>query len=158
MKSLSNDKRAIIKVIGLIQRVKQAQVSVDHEVISEIQQGILLLLGVEKHDNKTSLEKLAKKVANLRIFEDDNAKMNLSLVDVKGELLVVSQFTLVADTAKGNRPGFSNSAPHALGENLYNTFIEHFSEAYSPCKSGRFGANMAVELINDGPATFYLKV
>ena len=145
-------------MIGLIQRVKQAKVSLDHGVIGEIGQGILLLLGVEKNDDITSVEKLAKKVASLRIFEDEHAKMNLSLLDVKGELLVVSQFTLVADTTKGNRPGFSNSAPPALGENLYKQFIEHFSETYSPCKSGRFGANMAVELINDGPATFYLKI
>lgn len=145
-------------MIGLIQRVKKARVSVDHNVIGEIEQGILLLLGVEKHDDETSVKKLAKKVASLRIFEDENAKMNLSLLDIKGELLVVSQFTLVADTAKGNRPGFSNSAPPVLSENLYKHFIEHFSETYTPCKSGSFGANMAVQLVNDGPATFYLKV
>ena len=145
-------------MIGLIQRVKQAKVSVGKEIIGQIDQGILLLLGIEKNDNKEKIEKLARKVANLRIFEDDNAKMNLSLLDIKGQLLVVSQFTLVADTAKGNRPGFSNSASPALGETLYDEFIEHFTCTHAPCKSGQFGANMQVELINDGPATFYIQV
>jgi D-tyrosyl-tRNA(Tyr) deacylase len=145
-------------VIGLIQRVKRAKVSVDTVVISEIDHGMLLFLGVEKNDNNDNVERLSKKVANLRIFADENAKMNLSLLDVKGELLVVSQFTLVSDIAKGNRPGFSNSAPPALGETLYKHFINHFTATYTSCKSGRFGANMQVELINDGPATFYLQV
>lgn len=145
-------------MIGLIQRVKHAQVSVNNECISKIGSGILLLLGVEKHDTQSSIEKLAKKVANLRIFDDEEGKMNLSLTAVKGELLVVSQFTLVADTTKGNRPGFSNSAPAVLGESLYNDFITHFNSTYAICKSGRFGANMQVELVNDGPATFYLQV
>lgn len=145
-------------MIGLIQRVKQAKVSVDNELHSQIDQGILLLLGIEKKDSSENIEKLARKVANLRIFEDENAKMNLSLSDIQGELLVVSQFTLVADTAKGNRPGFSNSAPPALSEILYDEFIKHFTCTYAPCKSGRFGANMQVELINDGPATFYIQV
>lgn len=145
-------------MIGLIQRVKRAKVSVETVVIGEIDHGILLLLGIEKNDSNDSVERLAKKVANLRIFEDENAKMNLSLLDVKGELLVVSQFTLVADIAKGNRPGFSNSAPPVLSENLYKQFINHYTAVYTSCKSGRFGANMQVELINDGPATFYLQV
>lgn len=145
-------------MIGLIQRVQHAKVSVDDKIIGQIDRGILLLLGVEKNDSKENVEKLAKKVANLRIFEDLNAKMNLSLLNIEGELLLMSQFTLVADTAKGNRPGFSNSAPAAIGENLYEHFINHFTTSYTPCKSGRFGANMQVELINDGPATFYLQV
>jgi len=145
-------------MIGLIQRVRSASISVNQQSISRINVGILLLLGVEKNDTNIELEKLAKKVANLRIFSDAEGKMNLNLLTVNGELLVVSQFTLVADTAKGNRPGFSNSAPPALGESLYNDFITHFGSTYSPCKSGQFGANMQVELINDGPATFYLKV
>ncbi|MFT6269048.1 MAG: D-tyrosyl-tRNA(Tyr) deacylase [Alphaproteobacteria bacterium] len=145
-------------MIGLIQRVKRAQVMVEDETIGHINTGILLLLGVEKNDTSSSTKKLSKKVANLRIFPDEEGKMNRSLLDIKGELLVISQFTLVADTAKGNRPGFSNSAPPALGKSLYCEFIEHFSCTYSTCKSGRFGANMQVELINDGPATFYLNV
>ncbi|MFT5670618.1 MAG: D-tyrosyl-tRNA(Tyr) deacylase, partial [Glaciecola sp.] len=102
-------------MIGLIQRVKRAQVVVGNETISQIDSGILLLLGVEKKDTISSTQKLAKKMANLRIFPDSEGKMNLSLLDIKGELLVIPQFTLVADTAKGNRPGFSNSAPPALG-------------------------------------------
>lgn len=144
-------------MIGLIQRVKQAKVSVDNTLVSRIDNGILLLLGIEKKDTIDDIKKLARKVANLRIFEDDNAKMNLSLLDTQGELLVVSQFTLVADTAKGNRPGFSNSAPHELSKTLYDQFITHYSCEYTTCKSGRFGANMQVELTNDGPATFYLQ-
>jgi D-tyrosyl-tRNA(Tyr) deacylase len=145
-------------MIGLIQRVKRAHVMVDNHALGKIGPGILLLLGVEKHDNSRTLEKLAKKVANIRIFPDEDDKMNLNLMAIKGELLVVSQFTLVADTGKGNRPGFSNSATPALGEELYNEFIAHFNSTYRKCESGRFGANMQVELINDGPATFYLSV
>lgn len=145
-------------MIGLIQRVKYAKVLVDKQVIGEIQSGILLLLGVEKDDSFVNVEKLAKKVAALRIFPDQNDKMNLSLQSTQGELLVVSQFTLVADTTKGNRPGFSNSAPPILGEQLYNEFIAHYSHMYAPCQSGHFGANMEIELLNDGPATFYLNV
>jgi D-tyrosyl-tRNA(Tyr) deacylase len=145
-------------MIGLIQRVKGAKVSVDGQTLGQIETGILLLLGLEKHDSSDHVKKLAKKVASLRIFPDHQDKMNLSLSDIQGELLVVSQFTLVADTTKGNRPGFSNSAPPALGEALYEEFIEHYSNTYSACRSGRFGANMQVELVNDGPATFYLHV
>lgn len=143
---------------ALIQRVSYAQVNVNNQCINSISAGILLLLGIEKQDTLQSVERLAKKVANLRIFEDDNGKMNLSLLATKGELLVVSQFTLVADTDKGNRPGFSNSAPALLSESLYNNFITHFNDQYGPCKGGQFGANMQVELINDGPATFYLQI
>ncbi len=145
-------------MIGLIQRVQHAMVRVDNNTISQINKGILLLLGVEKNDSSTHVVKLAKKVANMRIFEDDAGKMNLSLQDIKGQLLVVSQFTLVADTTKGNRPGFSNSAAPLLGQALYEEFVEHFGATYCPCEQGRFGANMQVELINDGPATFYLQV
>lgn len=145
-------------MIGLIQRVTQAKVSVDGESINAINNGILLLIGVEKHDDNESVKRLAKKVANLRIFEDDQGKMNQSLLAVKGELLVVSQFTLMADTTKGNRPGFSNSATPELSLRLYNDFISHFTHEYGPCKGGLFGANMQVELTNDGPATFYLQI
>lgn len=145
-------------MIGLIQRVTRAKVLVDARAVGQIDKGILLLLGVEKNDTLAQIEKLAKKVANLRIFADADGKMNKSLQDIDGQLLVVSQFTLVADTAKGNRPGFSNSASHVDGERIYNAFIAHFCATYSECQSGCFGANMQVELINDGPATFYLRV
>lgn len=145
-------------MIGLIQRVKYAKVSVAGETIGQIDAGILLLLGVEKGDNADKVKKLAKKVAMLRIFPDTDDKMNLSLSDTHGELLVVSQFTLAADTSKGNRPGFSNSAEPALGKALFDEFVTHYNQSYRTCQSGRFGANMQVELLNDGPATFTLKV
>lgn len=145
-------------MIGLIQRVSNARVSVQNNVVGEIDRGFLLLLGVEKEDTHQHAEKLAKKIANIRVFEDANEKMNLSLRDVSGQLLVVSQFTLAADVARGNRPGFSNSATHELGKTLYDYFIDYFSHNYFPCETGEFGANMQVELTNDGPATFYLKM
>ena len=145
-------------MIGLIQRVSKASVCVDSQIISEINQGILLLLAVERQDTPEQVAKLAKKIANLRIFEDDEGKMNNSLTDIQGELLVVSQFTLAADISKGNRPGFSGSAPPLLAEKLYRDFIEHYQRLYGQCQQGQFGANMQVALINEGPATFYLKV
>jgi D-tyrosyl-tRNA(Tyr) deacylase len=143
-------------MIGLIQRVKHAKVTTNGEMLGSIQAGILLLLGVEKNDDIAKVHKLAKKITNLRIFPDENDKMNLSLIDTKSQLLVVSQFTLVATTAKGNRPGFSNCAEPSLGESLYNEFINHYTKLYGPCQSGRFGANMQITLVNDGPTTFYL--
>ena len=150
-------------MIGLIQRVSKASVSVDQHIVGSIDKGLLLLLGIEKHDSQQALEKLARKIANIRIFEDEHGKMNVSLFDLYKQdksvsLLVVSQFTLVADTAKGNRPGFSNSAPPTLGEDLYKRFITHFEQHYCPCQRGQFGANMQVSLVNDGPATFHLQV
>lgn len=144
-------------MIGLVQRVKSASVKVDAKVISSIEHGILLLVGVEKHDSHESMTNLARKVANIRIFEDDDGKMNNSIKDVGGQLLVVSQFTLAASTKKGNRPGFSDCAGHELGNALYQAFIQHYSQQHGPCMGGQFGANMQVELINDGPATFYLQ-
>lgn len=144
-------------MIGLIQRVKQAQVNVEGKTVGKIQQGILLLLGVEKHDTQQSAEKLCRKVLNYRIFSDHEDKMNLNLQQVCGQLLVVSQFTLVAETQKGNRPGFSSGASPALGEQLYNYFIEVAKSSGIACESGRFGADMQVSLVNDGPVTFILK-
>lgn len=145
-------------MIGLIQRVSQASVSVENTTIGEISQGLLLFLGVEKDDTPISVKNLARKVANIRIFEDEAGKMNKSLLDINGQILVISQFTLVANTQKGNRPGFSDAAPPALGQDLYNAFLSHFKDEYIPCQSGQFGANMQVALVNDGPATFTIKV
>ncbi|MDT0595446.1 D-aminoacyl-tRNA deacylase [Glaciecola petra] len=145
-------------MIGLIQRVKSAQVSVDNTIISQINSGILLLLGVEKGDTNTHAKTMANKVSKLRIFADANDKMNLSLSDVAGDLLVVSQFTLAADVKKGNRPGFSNAAAHESGEMLYHYFIEYYQTNIGRCHQGQYGANMEVSLVNDGPATFYLKI
>jgi len=145
-------------LIGLIQRVSRASVHVHEQKTGSIGRGILLLLGIEKEDNHEHVVKMARKVAKIRIFEDENGKMNNSLQDIKGELLVVSQFTLAADTQKGNRPGFSNAAANSLSESLYNDFIQHYQNEYGVCQQGKFGANMQVALCNDGPATFYIKL
>ena len=142
---------------GLIQRVSSASVVVDGNCVGEINQGILLLLGVEKEDDKTKADKLLDKVINYRIFSDDSDKMNLSLKDIEGELLVVSQFTLVAETSKGKRPGFSKGAPPALGEELYNYFVEAANKTNLKVATGQFGADMKVSLTNDGPVTFWLE-
>lgn len=140
---------------GLIQRVSAAKVEVDGETVGEIGGGILLLLGVEREDNEVKAEKLLHKVHNYRIFGDDHGKMNLSLQDIQGELLVVSQFTLVADTAKGMRPGFSKGATPAEGQRLYQYFVSKAKETGLNVQTGRFGANMQVSLTNDGPVTFW---
>ncbi len=145
-------------MIGLIQRVSEANVCVGNEVIGEINQGILLLLGVEKDDNEEKAKKLFQRVLNYRIFSDQDGKMNLNLQQVGGELLVVSQFTLVAQTNKGNRPGFSQGASPELGESLYNYFVELGRSSEILCESGKFGEDMQVSLVNDGPVTFSLNV
>ncbi len=143
---------------GLIQRVRHASVTVNGEITGAIDNGILLLLGVEKEDDEASADKLLKKVLNYRIFGDAEDKMNLSLTDTGGGLLVVSQFTLVADTRKGLRPSFSSGATPAEGERLYNYFVEQAQLIHNPVGTGRFGADMKVELLNDGPVTFLLEV
>lgn len=143
---------------GLIQRVRHASVTVDGEITGAIDNGILLLLGVEKEDDEASADKLLKKVLNYRIFADADDKMNLSLTDTGGGLLVVSQFTLVADTRKGLRPSFSSGASPAEGERLYNYFVEQAQSQHNPVATGRFGVDMKVELLNDGPVTFLLEV
>ena len=142
---------------GLIQRVSSASVVVDGNCVGEINQGILLLLGVEKEDDRTKADKLLDKVINYRIFSDESDKMNLSLKDIEGELLVVSQFTLVAETSKGKRPGFSKGAPPALGEELYNYFVQSAIKNNLKVATGQFGADMKVSLTNDGPVTFWLE-
>ncbi len=142
---------------GLIQRVNHARVTVDGETVGEIGRGILLLLGVEKGDNEATADKLLHKIAGYRIFPDDEGRMNLSLADTGGELLIVSQFTLVADTRKGMRPGFSRGASPADGERLYNYFTEQAKQRLKRIATGRFGANMQVTLENDGPVTFMLE-
>ncbi len=142
---------------GLIQRVSSASVLVGGNCVGEINQGILLLLGVEKEDDRTKADKLLDKVINYRIFSDESDKMNLSLKDIKGELLIVSQFTLVAETSKGKRPGFSKGASPALGEELYNYFIQAANNTGLKIATGQFGADMKVSLTNDGPVTFWLE-
>ncbi|EGI72518.1 MULTISPECIES: D-aminoacyl-tRNA deacylase [Pseudoalteromonas] len=143
---------------GLIQRVKHAKVEINNHVVGEISQGILLLLGVEKHDDTQTADKLLHKVSNYRIFTDENDKMNLSLKDIKGELLVVSQFTLAADTKKGMRPSFSSAATPSQANELYEYFVAQAKELGLTIATGEFGADMQVSLCNDGPVTFNLSV
>lgn len=142
---------------ALIQRVSKASVTVDGECTGAIDHGILVLLGVEKDDTPEKADKLLKKVLGYRIFSDDAGKMNLNLQQVNGGLLVVSQFTLVADTAKGLRPSFSSGASPALGEELYDYFVVQAQQAHPQVGTGRFGADMKVSLLNDGPVTFMLE-
>jgi len=144
-------------LIALIQRVKHAKVEVENEVVGEISQGLLVLLGVEKDDTPVLADKLLKKVLNYRVFNDDEGKMNLSLQDIKGELLIVSQFTLAADTTKGLRPGFSSAATPADAKVLYDYFVCESRKQEISIETGEFGADMAVSLLNDGPVTFLLK-
>lgn len=145
-------------MIGLIQRVQHAKVEVDQQCVGQIGKGLLILLGVEQGDSEDSAKKLADKLLKLRIFNDQQGKMNLNVAQAEGELLVVSQFTLAADTSKGNRPGFSRAAPAKLSEALYRFFIDYCRSNQMPVASGQFGADMQVSLCNDGPVTFHLQV
>lgn len=142
-------------MIGLIQRVSEASVVVDGKVTGEIDRGLLLLLGVEKADSRVNLDKLLNKTLNYRVFPDEKGHMNRSLLDVSGELLVVSQFTLAADTQKGLRPSFSSAAAPDLAQTLYDAFVHEASKQVNVA-TGVFGADMKVSLINDGPVTFQL--
>lgn len=144
-------------MIALIQRVRQAKVEVAEKTVGEIQQGILLLLGVEKEDDQTKADKLVEKVLNYRIFSDEQGKMNLNIQQIKGELLIVSQFTLAADTQKGLRPSFSRGADPVLAEQLYHYFSQKCAEKVRVA-NGQFAADMQVSLVNDGPVTFWLQV
>ena len=139
----------------LIQRVLEAQVRVSDNVIGEIGPGLLLLLGVEKTDSGTEVEKLVNKVLNYRIFSDKTGQMNESLLDVGGELLVISQFTMAANTKKGLRPSFSSAAAPTEAEALYQLFVDHANK-FLRVQTGLFGADMQVSLINEGPVTFLL--
>jgi len=141
-----------------MQRVKNAKVEVNDQIIGEISQGILLLLGVEKPDDEQAADKLLHKVSNYRIFTDENDKMNLSLKDIGGELLVVSQFTLAANTKKGMRPSFSSAATPSQANALYEYFVTQAEALDINVATGEFGADMQVSLCNDGPVTFNLSV
>jgi len=141
----------------LIQRVSQASVTAAQQTISKIGKGLLILLGVGHGDGEAQAQFLAEKVANLRIFEDEQGKMNLSVVDVKGEALVVSQFTLYADTRKGRRPSFINAALPEIAAPLVDRFVELLRGYGVPARAGQFGAHMEVEIHNDGPVTIWLE-
>ncbi len=144
-------------MIGLIQRVTQASVTINGDVVASINTGILLLIGVEKNDSEKNAIRLFEKAVAYRLFADDEDKMNLSLKDVHGGLLLVPQFTLAADTQKGLRPSFSNAAPPELAKQLFSYFIGHAREKYTTVETGVFGADMQVSLCNDGPVTFWLQ-
>ena len=142
-------------MIALIQRVSSAKVDVDGEIVGQIGKGLLVLLGVEKDDDRQKADKLAEKVLNYRVFSDADDKMNLNVQQVAGEVLVVSQFTLVADTQKGLRPSFSKGAIPSLANELYEYFAQKCGEKVK-VECGRFAADMQVSLVNEGPVTFWL--
>lgn len=142
----------------LIQRVKRASVTIDNEIYSSINKGILALVGIEKGDTLEEVEKSAKKIVNLRIFPDENDKMNKSLLDIQGEMLIVSQFTLCGDCKKGTRPSFDKSAPPEIANKLYEAFVSEINKYGIKTGTGKFGAMMDVELVNDGPVTFMIEV
>ena len=143
---------------ALIQRVNYAAVKVDGETVGDIAQGLLVFVGIEKGDDELKADKLLDKLLKYRVFSDAEDKMNLSLQDIDGGLLLVSQFTLAADTRKGLRPSFSSAAPPAEGERLYNYLLEKARRQWCNTEAGRFGADMKVTLLNDGPVTFLLEV
>lgn len=142
---------------AVIQRVKYATVKVDNKIIGECKQGFMILLGVIDGDTKEDADKLIKKIPVLRIFEDENGRMNKSLLDIDGEILVVSQFTLAADCSHGRRPSFTASAPPDIANELYEYLVGELKTAgVKSVQTGEFGADMAVELLNDGPVTIIL--
>ena len=142
----------------LIQRVKKASVTIDNSLYSQINTGILALVGIEKGDSEEKIEKMAAKLVNLRIFPDENDKMNKSILDIQGDMLIVSQFTLCGNCKKGTRPSFDNSALPDVANELYEKFIKEINTYGVITKTGVFGAMMDVELINDGPVTFLLEL
>ena len=141
----------------VVQRVNQASVSVSEKVVGEIGKGVVVLLGVTNFDTKENADYLVKKLVDLRIFEDENGKLNFSLRDINGELLVVSNFTLYADCQHGNRPSFKDAAKPDLAEGLYNYFLEKCKSLLPVVKEGVFGSHMQVSLINDGPVTIVIE-
>jgi len=141
---------------ALLQRVNSAEVHINNQLYSQINKGLLILLGIGNNDDIKDIQYLIDKIINLRIFNNNQNKMNLSIVDIKGDILIVSQFTLFANITKGRRPGFSESANSKIAENLYNIFLNQFDDYNLKIQSGKFGAMMNIHLINNGPATFML--
>ncbi|KJZ08788.1 MULTISPECIES: D-aminoacyl-tRNA deacylase [Halomonas] len=142
---------------ALIQRVRRASVEVEDRTVGAIDHGLLALVGVEKGDDEASADRLLHKLLHYRVFADDQDKMNLNVQQAGGGLLLVSQFTLAADTRKGLRPSFSSAAPPAEGDRLFHYLLDQARQRHAPVASGEFGANMQVALINDGPVTFLLE-
>lgn len=145
-------------LIALIQRVTRASVEVDSQIVGQVDQGILALIGVEKNDNEANADRLLQRVIEYRIFEDSAGKMNQSLVDINGGLLLVPQFTLAADTNSGKRPSFSSAAPPNEGKHFFEYLVEKAGSTPLDIATGSFGADMQVSLVNDGPVTFWLQV
>lgn len=145
-------------MIGLLQRVSEASVRVEGETVGEIGRGLLVLVGVERGDSEAEADRLLQRMLGYRVFPDAQDKMNLSLADIGGGLLLVPQFTLPADTRKGTRPSFTPAAPPVEGERLFTYLLEKARVSHSGVAAGRFGADMKVALVNDGPVTFWLHV
>ena len=141
---------------AVIQRVKKAEVRIENKTVGDIGKGLLVLLGVERNDSLGDVQYLAAKTLELRIFEDDASKMNLSVQDIKGEIMVVSQFTLLGDCRKGRRPSFTDAAPPHHANELYEQFVSHVSKSHLKVATGEFQAMMEIHLVNDGPVTFIL--
>ena len=144
-------------MIALIQRVTEASVVIDGSIFSSIGKGLLVLVGIELNDSEPNALKLSKKIVGLRVFDDDNGLMNLCVSDIKGEILIVPNFTLAADTSRGNRPGFSTALKPALAKPLFDSLYNDIKKQLGSTKRGEFGADMKVSLINDGPITISLK-
>jgi D-tyrosyl-tRNA(Tyr) deacylase len=145
-------------MIGLLQRVRQAEVRVEDRITGAIGTGLLVLVGVERGDTEAQADRLLERLLTYRVFPDDEGRMNRSLQDIRGGLLLVSQFTLAADTRKGTRPGFSPAAGPAEGRRLFDYLIERARALHTVVQTGEFGAHMRVNLTNDGPVTFWLQV
>ena len=144
-------------MLALIQRVSRADVAVEGEVVGAIGPGLLALVGIEPDDGEPQVRRMAERLLGYRVFEDGDGRMNLSLARTQGGLLLVSQFTLAADTSSGMRPGFQTAAPPERAEPLFNRLVEACREAHPAVETGRFGAHMVVSLVNDGPVTFLLR-
>ena len=144
-------------MIGLLQRVANARVEVEQRVVGSVQRGILVLVGVQKGDDEARARRLSQRLLGYRVFPDASGRMNLSVADIDGGVLLVPQFTLAADTKKGTRASFTSAAPPEEGERLFEYLVRQVADAHSPVATGKFGADMQVHLVNDGPVTFWLQ-
>ncbi|MDH5446736.1 MAG: D-aminoacyl-tRNA deacylase [Gammaproteobacteria bacterium] len=145
-------------MIGLLQRVNESSVTVNNQIIGKINQGILVLVGVQKGDDEAKVERLASRLLTYRVFPDSDDKMNLSVQDINGGVLLVPQFTLAADTRKGTRASFTSAAPPDIGQRLFDQLVGRIKSQHPDVATGEFGADMKVSLLNDGPVTFWLEV